>query len=245
MNSPATVEQVARPTSPRPSDGYDARDFDRFEQVDRCEMVAYVPQDASRILDVGCAVGRFGAMLKKRGPVEVWGVEPNAGAANAAAKRLDRVLASGFTAELDLPTSHFDCVVFNDVLEHLVDPTGALHYARRLLKPRGCLVASIPNVRYFDNLWKLLVDADWRYTEHGILDRTHLRFFTKKSLQDTITEAGFAIETLDGINPLEEQHPHHSRRFKLARLALGERVHDMRYLQFAVVARVDVTSELF
>ena len=131
---------------------YKSEDFDAFIKKERHEMLRYISREASTILDVGCAVGSFGELLKSERSVEIWGVEINEYAASIAAQKLDKVICGAFGENLDLPQVKFDCVVFNDVLEHLVDPYSALLYARTLLQDGGTIVASIPNVRYFDNI---------------------------------------------------------------------------------------------
>jgi hypothetical protein len=94
------------------------------------------------------------------------------------------------------------------------------------------VVASIPNVRYFFNMWNLVVHQDWQYTEQGILDRTHLRFFTRRSILATFESLGYCVECIEGINPLGR-----SRKFHLLNWLLFNKIEDMRYVQFAVVAR--------
>jgi 2-polyprenyl-3-methyl-5-hydroxy-6-metoxy-1,4-benzoquinol methylase len=217
-------------------DQYDPHDFDIYVEHDRPEMLNFVPQDASKILDVGCAMGYFGRRLKADRAVEVWGVEISEHAALTATKYLDKVLCGAFNQNLDLPKKYFDCIAFNDVLEHFSDPYSALIEAKDLLNDGGKVVASIPNVRYFDNIWKLLVDKDWQYIDQGILDRTHLRFFTKKSIVSTFESLGYTVECIQGIGALEHAHPHRMRKYKWLNRLLMNQISDMRYLQFAVVA---------
>jgi 2-polyprenyl-3-methyl-5-hydroxy-6-metoxy-1,4-benzoquinol methylase len=219
---------------------YDSKDFDAYSQKARYEMLRYIPQEASIILDVGCAVGCFGQLLKAERSVEVWGVEVNEYAASIAAHKLDKVICGAFGKNLNLPSQGFDCIVFNDVLEHLVDPYSALIYCKKLLRDRGSIVASIPNVRYFDNIWNLLVHQDWNYTDHGILDRTHLRFFTRRSILSCFNSLGYRVEVIEGINPLEKTHPYHAKKFRFFNGVLLNKIEDMRYLQFAVVAHPNV-----
>jgi 2-polyprenyl-3-methyl-5-hydroxy-6-metoxy-1,4-benzoquinol methylase len=202
----------------------------------RREMQAFVPVSARRILDIGCGAGVFGGLLKEaRGPEhapEIWGVEMDPRAAALAESRLDRVLCGDvFTVLSQLEGQRFDAVVMNDVLEHLADPQELLRALPALLSEGGCLVASIPNVRYFFNVMGLAWHGRWEYTDEGILDRTHLRFFTRSSICLLLEECGFRVENLRGINPTG------SLKFKLANAATLGRFSDMRYLQFAVVAR--------
>lgn len=202
----------------------------------RPEMSRFVPETANRILDVGCSVGNFGDFLKSERSVEIWGVEIDQQAASIASKKLDNVVCGGFDENLNLPANHFDCIVFNDVLEHMVDPRAALFYARKLLRNGGKIVASIPNVRYFDNLWSLLIHKNWEYVDSGILDRTHLRFFTIKSIPSLFGNSGYNIDLIEGINPLEKHNPYHTRKYRLLNKLFLNKIEDTRWLQFAVVA---------
>ena len=220
---------------------YNSEDFGIYIEKERHEMLDRIPKEAATILDVGCAVGSFGQLIKSERSSEVWGIEINDYAASIAAQKLDKVICGSFDETLDLPKDKFDCIVFNDVLEHLVDPYSALLYSKTLLRDGGKIVASIPNVRYFDNVWKLLVDKDWEYTQNGILDRTHLRFFTRTSILKTFSDLGYEIESIEGINPLEQEHPHRVKKFRILNYILLNQIEDMRYIQFAVVAHPKVS----
>ena len=204
----------------------------------RREMVSQVPAAAAVILDIGCGAGAFGAGLKQEwarrgGSLEVWGVELDAEAAKRATEVLDKVLVGDVAMALaDLPAGGFDAVILNDILEHLVAPEELLSSLRPLLRPGGHVVSSVPNVRHFPNVVNLVVHGRWEYTDEGILDRTHLRFFTRSSMIALFEDGGFAVESVVGINPTG------SLKFKLINgLTLG-RWSDMRYLQFAIRARV-------
>jgi 2-polyprenyl-3-methyl-5-hydroxy-6-metoxy-1,4-benzoquinol methylase len=201
----------------------------------RREMEPFVPADVRRLLDVGCGAGAFAATLRAARPgrpLEIWGVELAPEAAARAQGPVDRVLVGDAVTRLgDLPDGGFDCVVCNDVLEHLADPAALLRQARRLLGPQGALVASVPNVRYFFNVVDLVVHGRWDYVDEGILDRTHLRFFTRGSLRRLLEDEGFDVHTLQGINPTG------SLKFSAVNLVTLGRWADMRWLQYAVVAR--------
>lgn len=196
----------------------------------RVEMLPFIPATARRVIDVGCGSGAFASQLlgEQR---EVWGIEPANEAASIAATRLDRVIcATAEEALKELPLHHFDCIVFNDVLEHLVDPFAFLASIRSRLSATGVVVASIPNVRYFYNLRELLVDRQWKYRNYGILDRTHLRFFTALSMVDMFENAGYRVRQQVGINSYT------SWKFKLLEWCTRGHVADMKYEQFACVA---------
>jgi 2-polyprenyl-3-methyl-5-hydroxy-6-metoxy-1,4-benzoquinol methylase len=199
-------------------------------------MRAFIPLEARTLLDIGCGEGAFAAGLREQRrqdgrELEIWGVELDPEAAARAATHLDRVLTGPAEQMIDeLPPGHFDCVVLNDILEHLAWPEDLLRSLHRVLAPGACLVASIPNVRHFHNVWDLVVRGDWSYQDEGIRDRTHLRFFTRTSMQDLLTAGGFKLVRQVGINPTR------SWRFRLSNLLCLGRLGEMRYLQYACVA---------
>ena len=211
----------------------------RYFDHPRPQMRAFVPAAARTILDVGCGAGAFASGLREERrsegrELEIWGLELDHAAAAAAAGVLDRVW-QGSAEELvgRLPAAHFDCVCCHDVLEHLAWPDRVLRDLRRVLTPGGVVVASIPNVRYFPNVWDLVVHGRWSYTDEGILDRTHLRFYTRASMADLFAAGGYRLLRQEGINPTR------GWRFRVANaLSLG-RWREMRYLQFACVATPD------
>jgi SAM-dependent methyltransferase len=217
---------------------YAEKGGDYFEHL-RPEMMARFPAGARRVLDVGCGAGAFGAELKKKFSCEVWGVEPDAKAFEKAVKRLDRAFHGFFSADTGLPEKFFDCIFFNDVLEHMVDPSLALALAKKLLAPGGKIIASIPNIRHFSTLWRLVFRGEWSYADCGVLDRTHLRFFTRSSIGEFFRANGFKIVQLDGINEYmftrNDDQPIWKHYRIVSRLP-NRHFHDMRFLQFAVVA---------
>ena len=167
----------------------------------RAEVVPFVPMSVQRLLDVGCGRGGFGAALKqRRADLVVWGVEPTGAGAAVAATRIDHVVRGEFPDALRGADARFDCVTFNDVLEHMVDPAASLRAAAGMLAPEGVVVASIPNVRYVEVLSDLVLRGRWTYTDTGVLDRTHLRFFTKSSMAALFTENGYRVRSVSPIN---------------------------------------------
>jgi O-antigen biosynthesis protein len=162
----------------------------------RPEVQAMVNSKARTILDIGCAAGLMGTELKNRLGAEVWGVEIIENVAREAQKKLDRVIEKHIEYAMpDLPDQYFDTIVFADVLEHLTDPGGVLLKSKTKLSADGEIIASVPNVRHWSVL-KELLEGRWDYQEAGILDRTHLRFFTKTSLVKLFHQAGFEIREL-------------------------------------------------
>jgi 2-polyprenyl-3-methyl-5-hydroxy-6-metoxy-1,4-benzoquinol methylase len=161
---------------------------------ERPEVVKLVPAEGARILDVGCAGGAMGRALKQRGAREVVGIELMAEVAEQARPHLDAVhVLDVQRAELPYPDAYFDVMTFADVLEHLTDPAAVLRKLRRHLRDEGMIVCSIPNVRHESVALRLLVEGHWRYQDEGILDRTHLRFFTFEELAPFLRGAGFEL----------------------------------------------------
>lgn len=200
----------------------------------RIEMYRYLPKDARIILDVGCGEGGFGEFIKKQRDAEVWGIELFPIAAEKARTKLDRVFVGNIeTDRFDLPEKYFDCIVFNDVLEHLYYPWDVLNKVKALLKDNGHVVASIPNIRYYEQMKKLLIKGDWEYESWGIMDRTHLRFFTLNSIRKMFEHVGYSIETVEGIKYVKFPF-----KFNLINLLFRNRFDDMRYFQFACVAQL-------
>jgi SAM-dependent methyltransferase len=159
-----------------------------------------VPADARTILEVGCAQGRLGAALKERDPGRrVFGVERVPAMAGIAAGRLDRVFTIDVERDApDLPPGSVDCILFGDVLEHLVDPLGALRRLAPLLSPGGRVLCSVPNVQHHSVITALL-RGEFQYQESGLLDSTHLRFFTWSSFMKLLLDAGLAPRLLGGV----------------------------------------------
>ena len=153
-------------------------------------LVDLVGRD-QRVLDIGCAGGDLGQMLKRRG-CRVSGVELDDAAAQVAEQVLDDVLVGDVT-ELDLVDhfgkESFDAVVFGDVLEHLADPVSVLRRVRPLLRQSGAVVASLPNVSH-GSVRLSLLKGHFDYRPLGLLDATHLRFFTRGSVHEMLREAG-------------------------------------------------------
>lgn len=168
----------------------------------RPEVAAFLPPSFKRSLEIGCGAAGFSASHLARAE-ERWGIEPDPGAADIARGRLDRLIQGTYDqAEPSLPDGHFDLVICNDVIEHMPDHDAFLQAIKRKLAPEAWLVGSIPNVRHFTVLAKMLLLKDWPYREDGILDRTHLRFFTERSLRRSFTDNDFAIERLEGIRSI-------------------------------------------
>jgi 2-polyprenyl-3-methyl-5-hydroxy-6-metoxy-1,4-benzoquinol methylase len=157
-----------------------------------------------RVLEVGCATGFFTRALVDRG-CQVVGIEVDADAAAVASEWAERIVVGDLDAGTlwsELEGEQFDAITFGDVLEHLRDPLSTLRAAVRYLKPSGLVAISVPNIAHGDVRMALL-HGEFPYRETGLLDRTHVRFFTKSSLRELIREAGLVwLETRRTVVPL-------------------------------------------
>lgn len=211
-----------------------------FSQA-RHEMIHFLPARRSRVLEIGCADGSFLSHID--GISESWGVEPSP-AAEVASTRLFHVINSTFeNAASTLPKKYFDLIVCNDVIEHLPSHDIFLEDIGRFLVPGGVIIGSIPNMRFFDILFKLLFEKEWTYLDEGILDKTHLRFFTEKSLKDCFLSHGFEIEMFSGLNKnlVLHHHPNERKYRILSRVlvkVLPAQFSDIQYLQFGFRIRL-------
>jgi 2-polyprenyl-3-methyl-5-hydroxy-6-metoxy-1,4-benzoquinol methylase len=206
---------------------------DYYFKVVRQEMLPFVPKDAKVILEIGCGDGNFGKMLLNNGSKEVWGVEYEQGQGELAEKKLTKVLIGDIAEQLaNLPNHYFDAVVCNDVLEHLIDPYTVISKLKDKLKKNGVVISSIPNIRYFRNLFDYFFNKNWDYTDYGIMDKTHFRFFTYKSIRKMYENSGYEIVRMEGINPTKSIRPFIWNIFLLGSFW------DIKFLQFATVAKV-------
>jgi 2-polyprenyl-3-methyl-5-hydroxy-6-metoxy-1,4-benzoquinol methylase len=156
-------------------------------------------QEPKFVLDVGCSLGDFTAAIKSRFPQSrVWGIEPNRHAADIASRRIDRVLCQTIEAvdwkREGVQRGDIDTVVLCDVLEHIYDPWKTLLTLRNLISPTAQLLVSIPNVRNAP-LIQDLISGHWRYRKAGLLDITHIRFFTRQDMIRMFYQTGFRMVT--------------------------------------------------
>lgn len=159
----------------------------------RRELVGLLQGTGLRVLELGCASGALGVELKRQGKAAVvHGVERYPAVATVAGGRLDRVWTADLEtldpADLDAP---YDALVAGDVLEHLRDPWSVLGRISQVLSPGAEIAVSVPNVRYLPVVADLILRGRFDYCCEGVLDRTHLRFFTRRSIVQLLRGAGF------------------------------------------------------
>ena len=200
-----------------------------YFQHSRPEMKEFLPSEYKNVLEIGCGEGIFRSNLTSD-INELWGIEPSNDAARKAEMNGYKVLHGNFGDVFhDLPNNHFDLIVCNDVIEHMIDHDKFFHQIKEKMSGNASIIGSIPNIRYYKTLRSLIFGRDWRYTDAGILDYTHLRFFTEKSLKRTLESHDYQIKMFKGINKV--------RNFKIFIFAMMIATlgswGDIRYPQFA------------
>jgi len=165
-----------------------------------------------RVLEVGCGYGVISRQLSHGQGCAVTGVEYDRQSAEAARPWLNQLVVADLekTDWVEAISGRFDVVIAADVIEHLRDPLHALGQFRQLMAEQGELVLSVPNIGHAGVLAELLC-GDFSYRDTGILDRTHLRFYTWRSLEAQLNEAGFEVVHREAVNApgSHEQFFHH------------------------------------
>jgi 2-polyprenyl-3-methyl-5-hydroxy-6-metoxy-1,4-benzoquinol methylase len=157
-------------------------------------------------LDIGCGKGRLGAFLKQKFDAKVTGIEIFPEYAAIASKCLDEVLCGNIEVlELAAFSDQFEYIIFSDSLEHLLDPKSAVNKAKDLLRSDGALLLSVPNIRNFRVTLPLVFLGKFEYQDEGLLDRTHLRFFTRSSISNLLESCGFEVESIKYDLPLNSK----------------------------------------
>ncbi|GEA52828.1 hypothetical protein VIN01S_36320 [Vibrio inusitatus NBRC 102082] len=213
-----------------------------YRSSGRDDMLEFMPEIYKTVLEIGCGEGEFSKNLNQF--VEYWGVEPDADAIalgrdkNSRANFLEGLFPN---IEKELPDRYFDVIVCNDIIEHVENTDELFKYFRKKLKKDGCLVASIPNIRHISHLKEMLVFKDWEYKDSGILDRTHLRFFTQKSILTLLERNHFEIIRIKGINSIygdKEKSISWIKsilKYSIPIFIFGQ---DIQYMQFGLQARI-------
>jgi 2-polyprenyl-3-methyl-5-hydroxy-6-metoxy-1,4-benzoquinol methylase len=172
------------------------------------QAIVSLVRPRARLLDVGCADGSLGAVLRSSRDARVLGVEPDRTAAAAAASSLDDVVVGDIrdraVHEAAAARGPYDQIILGDVLEHTHEPDLVLRGLRPLLAPGGSIILSLPNVLSLRARARLLAGV-WRYEDTGIFDRTHLRFFSVASARELVTAAGLERVREFDVGPLSHR----------------------------------------
>ena len=219
------------------SNGFMKPKEDKYYDNTRPDVQQMINPGSRTILDVGCGSGALAAELKNKLNAEVWGIEYNDEAAGIANEKLDNVISGkAEDAISELPDNYFDTIIFADVLEHLVDPYNVLVKIKTKLTTNGEIVTSIPNVRHW-SVVKQLLEGKWEYQEYGIMDSTHLRFFTRQSLFEMFDKAGYKITNIYYmIAEMENLSPKLIAALKEANIRVDTLNDESKHFQYIVKA---------
>lgn len=201
--NPLLIGQLILPSSAlmqlAPKDRYHYKPFYGSSHTWALSQCAHIAPSAC-LLDVGVGDGSFVSALRARGFSQLYGVEIDPRAREAAGPLYIRIEPT-----LDaFAKQEFDVILLLDVLEHLTEPLAFFEQACRLLKPGGSLLVSVPNVAHWSVRFQLLLGI-WQYTKRGLLDETHYHFFTRAHFKEILnSQANLRIESLDAsISPAE------------------------------------------
>ncbi len=167
-----------------------------YYEYTRTEIRDLIPETATRVLEIGCGTGNTLLWLKNLKHCSwIGGVEMSPDAAALARDKLDEVYPVNIeNSNLPIQEGTLDLILCLDVLEHMIDPWTVVRRLRTLLKPGGALIASIPNVRNAKVLFPLLLAGKWDYSDEGILDKSHLRFFVRETAIGLISSSGLLVD---------------------------------------------------
>jgi 2-polyprenyl-3-methyl-5-hydroxy-6-metoxy-1,4-benzoquinol methylase len=181
-----------------------------YYDVLRNEIEPLLPPSYSRVMDIGCGAGVTSKWLKqRRANVESVGVEIDVEAARQAGKVLDRVIVADIERDRDFIndfSGKIDLLLLLDILEHLQDPWSFLQRVKQVVNYKGCIIASLPNIRNMKVILPLVLDGQWRYSKSGLLDVTHLRFFTRRTILELFASAGLVVDRISPTGPVERNN---------------------------------------
>ena len=198
-------------------EAYNAKGEHYFAGVRR-DYISELPCDGNvRILEIGCGNGDTGALAISEGKCVCYcGVEVYCPAAEVARRKITEVIVGDVeNIELPWPSQSFDVLILSEVLEHLVDPWAVLRKLRPLMKPGGQVFASTPNISHY-KVVLMLLRGQWRLTDQGVMDRTHLRWFTPQTFRQMFESCGYCVHQVRPVSQL-------SLKAKIASFILGRR----------------------
>lgn len=204
-------------------------------RVDLLELIP-IKNRNGKLLEVGAGTGDTLIYAKENGYAkEAYGVELfKLENSNQLSSVIDGFyIANIEDCNLEYADKTFDVIILGDVLEHLVDPYKVIEYLKKILKDDGVLISSIPNIRYYKVIKSIVIDGDFKYTESGILDRTHLRFFCRKNIMKLFEDKGFNVDKM--TSDFEKNSRKKGKKDLLNKLFFG-RLTDFFVFQFLTVA---------
>jgi 2-polyprenyl-3-methyl-5-hydroxy-6-metoxy-1,4-benzoquinol methylase len=188
----------------------------------------------SEVLDIGCSSGTFGAVLIKKKSCSVDGIELDEGDFKQAQKNLQAVYKLNIESDnLSVIHKKYDFIYFGDVIEHLVNPVATLKKVKSLLKSNGKVIFSIPNMSHI-SVRLMLLSGDFNYGKTGLLDTTHLHFYTHQEVQRVFADSGYAISDM---NPVLKDYPREILKKELNKVGLAL---TQKFIDFAASTEASV-----
>ena len=211
---------------------YEEKQEDYYSNV-RHDLLTLLPENSKnlKILEIGAGYGATLSFLKKEGIAsEVVGVDIPENEGTLPFDNIDAFFyADAEKLNLSKYEGHFDCIIFADVLEHLVYPKEVLAKLKSLLKKEGFILVSVPNVRHKKALYKIFIKGNFTYEEQGLFDYTHLRFFCKKDIKELVSTGGYTIERM--VSSLKTyDKPSGSKIFNAITFGIFEEFLSVQYL---------------
>lgn len=162
-----------------------------------------IPKGLDRILEFGCSGGRLGNTYKEENDNTIWhGIDVHKPALDHASKMIDGAWkqdANNLKPNKTMLKAPYDALVYGDVIEHLIQPESSVPEHLKLLKPGGKVIVCIPNVQHW-TVMRHVISGKWEYQDGGLLDRTHLRFFTRRSFRNFISEIDLEFVSMQRIS---------------------------------------------
>ena len=211
----------------------------------RTELIDLIKVAPEQIFEIGCGSGATGMAIKQKFPnVKYIGMDSSKEAAEIAQTRLDKVIVSDIDkVPLDyfgLEKECFDLIICADILEHLYDPWKMLNDLRGYLTSDGKILASIPNIQYINQITNLL-HGNWKYENYGLLDATHIRFFTLNEIVIMFNGSGYDITHCSGATNPSMSSDTWPKDFDFGKFVLKnvtrEEAFKFSVLQYLIVAR--------
>jgi SAM-dependent methyltransferase len=167
-----------------------------YFEFPRMEIAPLLPDRIDRVLEIACGDGATCKWLRAHGTVRyAVGIDLMPDAAGRAESVFD-VALSGNVETMEFPAGTFDLILALDVLEHLIDPWQVVRRLQTMLNPGGTMIVSIPNITHYSICIPMFLRGQWSYTDEGLLDRTHLRFFTRRTAVDLVTGSGLVMDKM-------------------------------------------------
>jgi len=226
------MNAIGDPMSQLAMEGYYVGKQSDYFSHERRDILALLPEHFSRVFELGCGSGSTLRMIRSRFPVTFSaGLDIDKNSVQIASRHIDLALY-GNIETMDLPDAvrDIDVMLCLDVLEHLIDPWAVVRKLHKRLSANGVIIASIPNIRYFRASIPFIFAGRWNLEDQGILDRTHLRFFVKKTAVELMTSSGLYLQEIKptGMEP--------GRKARLANLLTLRLFEDFLALQYLVRA---------